>query len=599
MAKISPEKIEEIRQASDIVQVISGYLTLKQRGKNYFGLCPFHQEKTPSFSVNPDKQIFHCFGCGAGGNVFTFVMRMDKLSFPEAAKQLAQAAGIAIPEQDDDVDELRRREALIHLYKTAQAFYSGVLLNSTKAEGARRYLSRRGLDKSAIKRFQLGYAPDEWDSLITLCRQKGYNPDLLLQAGLVIERKQGGGYYDRFRGRVTFAIHNSTGQVIAFGARRMKEDNSPKYINSPESEIYQKRFTLYGLGWARDAIRQNDMVVVVEGYTDVTSLHLAGIENAVATSGTSLTEAHARVLRRYSQNAALLYDSDSAGAAAALRGAEILMENGMEVKIVELPAGQDPDDFCRRNGKEALEALIHKGRSLLDFKLYRLNAGDKLSTPAQSAAATRELLALVNKVNDSIQKSFMITELAKKLNLEEHVLWQELAKFKTRRTTPSQSGAEKTSGYHQSKRGAAEFALLGVVLNAPALADKIISYIPHQEIRHREIADIFQRIEQDILGNGEFHPNLYIPTIADPVLAQYITQHLQADQEDNGEIYKKQAIDCIIRLYTVKIEEQIRDLQNKMRNQTSDTLLSELAQLVRQKKHVASGAFIDKKGFTK
>jgi DNA primase len=596
MVKISPEKIEEIREASDIVQVVSGYLTLQHRGKNYFGLCPFHQEKTPSFSVNPAMQIFHCFGCGAGGNVFTFVMRMEKLSFPEAARQLAQAAGIIIPEDDEDVDKLRHREALIYVHKTAQEFYQHILLDAAEAEAARQYLGKRGLDKEAIKRFDLGYAPDEWDSLLKLSRKKGFNPDLLHQAGLVVERKEGGGYYDRFRGRITFAIHNQNGHIIAFGARRIVEDDSPKYINSPESDIYQKRFVLYGLVWARQAIREKDQVIIVEGYTDVMSLHLAGIGNAVSTSGTSLTEEHARVLRRYTRNAMLLYDSDSAGAAAALRGADILMENGMEVKIADLPAGQDPDDFCRQNGSDALEQLFSNAQSLLDFKLQRLEAENKLATAAQRAEATRELLAFIHKVNDTIQQSFLVTELSKKLKIDEGVLWNEMARFRVRRPSPLQSDEKKSDDkdYHQTKRGAAEFSLLSVILNAPELADRIIAVIPHNRIRHREIASILQRIDNDILYYGRFQPQSYIATISDPVLAQYITQYLE---QKNIEILKKQAIDCIVRLNMVHVEEQMRQVRNQMRQDRSETLMAKYRELIIQKRHVEKRTFINEKEF--
>ncbi|HOC89291.1 MAG TPA: DNA primase, partial [bacterium] len=346
---IPQDKIEQVRLASDVVDVVSGYVTLKKRGKNYFGLCPFHQEKSASFSVNPDLQIFHCFGCGAGGNVFTFVMRIEGLTFPESVRMLAKAAGIVLPDEEEDPGQLQEKEALYYANSLANDFFMANLLREAEAEPARRYLASRGLTPEVFARFSIGYSLNKWDGLIQHARTKSLNPDLLVKAGLAI-RKEDGGIYDRFRGRITFAIHSLSKQVVGFGARRIVQDDSPKYINSPETPIYQKRYILYGLHLAREAVRQADRVVIVEGYTDLISLHTAGIEQVVATSGTAMTEEHARLLRRYTANASILYDGDSAGASASLRGAEILLANGFDVRIAMLPGGQDPDEFVRLNG---------------------------------------------------------------------------------------------------------------------------------------------------------------------------------------------------------------------------------------------------------
>ncbi|MBN1540972.1 DNA primase [candidate division KSB1 bacterium] len=601
-SRISPDKVDQVRQASDIAEVVSGYLSLKQRGKNYFGLCPFHPEKTPSFSVNPEMQIFHCFGCGAGGNVFTFVMMMEKITFPEAVRMLAQAAGIVLPEDEQNLSDVREKEALFVANKIAHDFFSDNLLHSPEAKAARSYLLSRGIDQQMMQTYAIGYAPDRWDGLIRYAAEKQLGEEVLLRAGLVIQNESGR-IYDRFRNRITFAVHGISGQLVAFGARRMNDDdNSPKYINSPETDIYQKRFTLYGLFWAREAIRRNKRAIFVEGYTDVLSLAKIGLQEVVATSGTSLTQEHARLIRRYTPQVVLLYDADSAGAQAALRGADILLENGLDVLICTLPLGSDPDDFARREGLKGIETLFQSARPLMDHKIDQLNSEGQMRSAAQRAEATRLLLDSVSKVNDRLQQSYLLRELASKLQVEESVLWSELKKStrRTHRATESEAEAPSENTFFYTKRGSAELGVLETILLFPQLTPHIMTVLSHADFKNREIARIFRQIETDLLHQSEYDPQSYVASVEDPVIARHLSARV--DNKPELKVAKKFALDCIITLYLVKIREEIDRLRLEMRRQKSDEsdlhpYLHRIRELEEQKTVVESRKGLDETSF--
>lgn len=587
---IPQDKIDQVRLASDIADVVSGYVTLKKRGKNYFGLCPFHPEKTASFSVNPDLQIFHCFGCGAGGNVFTFIMRVESLTFPESVRLLAKAAGIVLPEEEEDLSQLQEKEALFYANQLANEFFMANLLREAEAEPARRYLASRGLTPELFSRFGIGYSLNKWDGLLLHARARSVNPELLLKAGLVLQ-KEGGGIYDRFRGRVTFAIRSLSKQVVAFGARRIIEDSSPKYINSPETPVYQKRFILYGLDLAREAVRQADCVVIVEGYTDLISLHLSGIEEVVATSGTAMTEEHARLLRRYTARAVILYDGDSAGAAASLRGAEILLAHGFDVRICLLPGGQDPDEFVRRNGAEAVRQQLQQGMPLIDFKMKSLEQKGLLRTPTQKAESTRELLASIARVTDVIQKSFLLRDLAEKLNVEEAVLWAEVHKLERRtrlQVRPEERGAQPVKGdrYLESKRGAAELGLLEVALTRPEFLPRILALITADKFLHADVRTVFQACELDALEGVPFDLQRMLALIREPAVAERITRALQLQQKPlHPERY---AFDCLNTIRIAELNARIEILRVRMKGgeRVEEALLQEYREVVEERKRL-------------
>lgn len=422
-----PEAVlNQIQDRLDIVEIISGFAPLRRAGKNFKAPCPFHHEKTPSFMVNPDKQIFHCFGCGAGGNVFGFLMKAEKKDFLEVVESLAERTGVELPRAKNfSPENARRSELIAKANQLALEFYHKTLLERPEAESARAYLKARGIGPAAIENFKLGYAPEAWDSL---CRAlKDRCPESLLEkAGLAIPRKEGGGSYDRFRKRIIFPILDIKGICVAFGGRVL-DDSLPKYLNSPETEIYTKGRHLYGLHQARTAIREKDFVIVVEGYMDLVACHQSGVENVVASLGTALTSEQARLLKRHTQKTVILYDADKAGELATLRGLEIFLEEGMEVRVVRLPEGHDPDSYIKEFGRECFDEALKNAASLFDYKLslLRQSHGDSLEGRVKIA---NEMVGLFTKIENQILKSALLKELSLRLSIPEEALTIEARK---------------------------------------------------------------------------------------------------------------------------------------------------------------------------
>ncbi|MBX7153138.1 DNA primase [bacterium] len=431
--KIPQHKIDEIKQATDIVELIGSYVTLKLRGRNYVGLCPFHNEKTPSFTVSPDKQIFYCFGCGTGGDAFSFIKTYEKVSYPEAIRTLAERAHIELPAFQADKDENSEIEALYFVYKTAARFYYDQL-QSSAGQAARDYLRKRGFDEKTLKSFGVGYAPDEWDALARWTQSQRIDLKILEKGGLITAKS--GGYYDRFRHRLIFPIFNISGRVIAFGGRLLREEpNSPKYLNSPEHPIYHKGKTLYGLSHAKDAVRRQDNMIIVEGYADCLSLHQFGVTNVTASSGTAFTMDQANLIRRFTQNVTLIYDGDDAGIRAAERGGALMLEAGLNVHIVVLPDKHDPDSYIRKEGVTAFESLIQKGLGYIDFRIAMWNHQNKLDSVNARTNAIRELLNIVARINDAIKRDLFVKEIASKMGVDAALVQKELRSV-TRHATP-------------------------------------------------------------------------------------------------------------------------------------------------------------------
>ncbi len=418
--------IRQIQDRLDIVEVISGYLTLRRAGKNFKANCPFHGEKSPSFMVSPEKQIFHCFGCAVGGNVFAFVMKIEKKDFRETVESLADRAGIEMPKDlsvDPKTEERTGKLFLIHA--KAAEFYHQILLNQKEAQAARAYLDKRGLGHETILNFKLGFAPEAWDGFY-LSVKSSLADALLEKSGLVIAKKEGG-FYDRFRNRIIFPILDGKGVCIAFGGRVM-DDTQPKYLNSPETEIYSKGRNLYGLFQARKAIRDEDAVVVVEGYMDLISCHQAGVQNVVASLGTALTTDQARLLKRHTKNVYIVYDADKAGESATLRGLEIFIEEGMEVKIVRLPEGEDPDSFVQKQGGQGFRLALAGAKNLFDYKLDLLKQKFDPATIEGKVKIANDLVTLFSRVQNEILRSAWTKALAKELSLSEEALVVEMKK---------------------------------------------------------------------------------------------------------------------------------------------------------------------------
>ena len=368
-AYISEDKITEIKNQADILDIVSESVLMKKAGRNYVGLCPFHSEKTPSFTVSPDKQIFYCFGCGEGGNVFSYLMKMEGLTFPETARQLARRYGIDIPSQSLTPAQKQRmgeKERLLAINRMAAEFYQRHLLKNPAGGSARDYFVKRGITKETCQRFGLGYAPDGWEHFARFSMMKKIPSALAEQTGLLVAREQKKGFYDRFRNRIIFPIHDAGGQVIGFGGRVM-DDSLPKYLNSPESPVYNKSKSLYGLHRARQACREADSVYIVEGYFDLIRLHQSNVENAVATLGTALTEDHIRMLRGYARKAVLVFDSDDAGIRAAHRSVDLFMRFEMDAKVMVLPQGHDPDTFLVEYGYDEFIRYTENASGMMRF----------------------------------------------------------------------------------------------------------------------------------------------------------------------------------------------------------------------------------------
>ena len=428
--RIPPEKIDEIRDATNIIDMISPYVRLKKRGKNYVGLCPFHSEKTPSFTVSAERQLYHCFGCGAGGNIFTFFMQQEKISFAEAVRFLADRVGISLARwnQFGGADEAAatEQEGLYQAMRTAGLFYYDTMVGTTEGELALAYFHNRGFKDETIRKFGLGYSPSSWNALVKHAEASGISIEHLEKSGLVRPREDGS-YHDYFHGRLMFPIFSASGRVIAFGARKFHEDDPlGKYINSPETPVYSKSHVLYGLFQAKEAIRKEESAILVEGYADLISVFQAGVQNVTASGGTSLTEGQVRLLSRYAKTVTLVYDADSAGSRAALRGVDVILENNLEVRVAQLPAGADPDSYVQKNGGEAFRKLVETGESFIDFKARTYQSEGKFATPEGRAEAVRSIVQSIAKIPDELKRNFYIKSVADKYDVYETVLFREL-----------------------------------------------------------------------------------------------------------------------------------------------------------------------------
>lgn len=432
--------IDRIYAAANIVDIIGDYVTLKKKGVNYQACCPFHNEKTPSFVVSPSKGVYKCFGCGKGGNAVTFVMEHESVSFPEALKMVAKRYGIEVEEREQTEEDIRRnndRESMFALNGWAAEYFSRYMLESTEGRsiGLSYFAQKRGFTDATIRKFGLGFCSAKGDDLSKAALAAGYKEEFLLSTGLTLKRESDGRLYDRFRDRVMFPVHNISGRVVAFGGRTLRTDKSvAKYQNSPESEIYSKTRELYGLYFAKKAIQQQEYAIMVEGYTDVISMHQAGVENVVASSGTSLTQDQIRLLNRFTRNITIIYDGDSAGVKATLRGVDMILKEGMNVRIVSLPPEHDPDSFARAHTADEVREYIHdREEDFLSFKAKML-LRDAGADPIKRSEVIGDMVRSISQIPDSIQRSVYIKDCARTMNVDETVLIGEVARRRAAQT---------------------------------------------------------------------------------------------------------------------------------------------------------------------
>ena len=421
--QIPEEVIEKIKELNDIVDIISENVRLKKSGKNYMGLCPFHSDKSPSFSVSSEKQIYKCFSCGEAGNVLTFVMKYKKFTFLEAAKYLADKANITLQMEGQENNKLSRKKELLYNINVDAARYYFANLQNNKI--AKEYFLKRGIKEETIKRFGLGYSHDNWHGVINGLRAKGYKDDLLFEAGLISKNEKTGNTYDRFRNRVMFPVFDVKGKVIGFGGRVL-DDSKPKYLNSPETMIFQKGTNLYGLNFAIKNKLQEDYIIIVEGYMDLIALHQYGIVNTVASLGTALTVNQARLLKRYVNKVIISYDADLAGQTATLRGLEILRNAGFDVKVLKVPEGKDPDEFVRNNGKEAFLRLAKEALPLIEYRIKRAAEGINFKNGNELVAYGEKFAEILADLNP-IEKDVYIKKISEETSIKEQALYDLLS----------------------------------------------------------------------------------------------------------------------------------------------------------------------------
>ena len=426
MAKFPPEFIEKVREANDIAEVVKEYVPLSASGRNLKGLCPFHSEKTPSFMVNPDRQIFKCFGCGEGGTVINFLMKVQNLEFPKAVEQLAERAGIPLPRIQQDFRQedvsARLKKTLFDANEFAKKFYHRQLMDAPEGEAARNYLLEvRKLTRPTLLNFQLGFASSDWELFYQAALKKGFKAELLEKAGLIVRRQSGSGFFDRFREQIIFPITDAKNRVIGFGGRFI-EKREPKYINSPETPVFIKSHCLYAIDQAGSPIRESKQAILMEGYMDVIMAHQSGVKNVVATLGTALTKDHASILKRYTNDVVLMYDSDKAGLAAALRGLEPLINIGLNVNVSNTPEGKDPDEFVRQKGCDEFIKVINSGKSPMEFALELTVEKYGLASIQAKSSIVEAMKPLLDRLSKPVEKELNIRMISDRLNIDKETL---------------------------------------------------------------------------------------------------------------------------------------------------------------------------------
>ncbi len=539
---------DEIRSRLDIVDLISEYVELKKSGQNYKGLCPFHSEKTPSFVVSPEKQIYHCFGCGEGGDIFNFIMRHDNITFQEAIKTLARKAGVNIRERDSKTSIEGIKYKLAELNIEALKVFQDNLLRSREASS---YLERRGIDSDTIKTFSIGYAVRSWSYLYNHLKSKGYSDTLMLQAGLIAQGEKGA--CDVFRGRIIFPIKNTQGEIIAFGGRVM-DDSMPKYLNSPDTPIFKKGENLYGLNIAKEEIRKKGFVIIVEGYLDVITSHQKGFSNTVAPLGTALTEAHLSRLKRFAKKAIVVFDGDDAGRAAARRSIPVLFGQGFQTRILLLPEGEDPDSFLRRNGPDAFKDALSAAASPLSF-LFE-------SSPLDRTETTREAIVIISKVRDLLIREELLRELSELSGFREMSLRAELKRVSTENRKRLDNGSKSMRSGNNFTNIAGkgydeEVLLLSAIIAFPEKTEEILEKVSLDHFRNTIVKGILERlINGQSIGSAIISMNEEEKALISRLAVEPGFDHASVD---------KNISDCIRIIKGRIMEDSLREIQEKIR----------------------------------
>jgi DNA primase len=541
--------IEQIKNTASIVDIASQYTTLRRRGKKHLGLCPFHSEKTPSFTVDEDKQLFHCFGCNIGGDLFTLVMEKENLSFPEALRFLAEKYNIKLPEKRKFSPQLLKlEEKLYKICEDSLAFFRKNLYNMKEGENAREYLRKRGISEESIQNLKIGYALNSWDALLNFFQRKNISPGLLENAGLVLRRTKKEGHYDRFRGRIIFPIFTPTGKVVAFGGRTII-DQEPKYLNSPDTPIYTKGKLLYGWNFTKDAIREQKEIILVEGYTDFLALLQAGIPNAAASLGTSLTSEQVMQASRFESRVIISYDADAAGIKAALRAISLCFEQGVEIRVLVLPKGYDPDSYIRKYGPEEFITKIKESTTGLKFLIDSTIQGRKLESPEQKNIVARYIVNEIRKMPDTIIQSEYLKKTSEVLSIDEGIL-RSLIKTKAGKEEEEQ----KTPFLNAEER------LLQILFDDSTIGPAVFKTMTAEDYKGLKSEPIF-RILSDFFTN-EKEPNFeHLREKVDRDLFSSLSKILQ-EKEQVASL--DEAMECVRALRQFALENKYLGLKHKI-----------------------------------
>jgi DNA primase len=568
---LTKDFVAAVRNSGDIVRLVSDYVPLKPAGSRLKGLCPFHHEKTPSFSVDPQLQLFYCFGCQSGGDAFKFVMLYEKLDFPEAVEFLAKRWGVPLPRTASRPEDDAKTRLLL-MNDAATGFYRAQWSDAARGKPAREYVARRGVSIDVAQRFGLGYAPDSWDSLLRVLGARGFTAQELQNAGLAVPRKDGSGQYDRFRHRLIFPIRDVSGRVVAFGGRALG-DAEPKYLNSPETPAYVKGEHLYGLDVARDAIRREGFAILVEGYLDLIALHQAGFENAVASLGTALTPSQVKLLARYAIRVVVSYDGDAPGISAAAKTLDLFLERGFDVRVAEIPEGKDPDEFVKSEGAATYDALVRQAPSYLDFLVRRELRGRDLERPEQKVAAINAILPKLARLESAVERAAWAGRLADALRIEDDLVMQELRNA----LRAAKPGIRHRVGADDPARSV-EARLVRLVLGSDAARQRAREVLKESDLAETRVGTIVQAIlDLDDKGLPVEGP-LVVDALSDEGDRELLTRIAFRDEAPGG---AEELDGCLVTLRNTRLKKEHRDESRELDALSRDDQNERLLKLMR------------------
>ncbi|MHC1720822.1 MAG: DNA primase [Clostridiaceae bacterium] len=576
---VSDEVIQRVKDENDIIDIISETVKLKKAGRNYVGLCPFHSEKTPSFSVSQEKQIYKCFGCGEAGNVITFLMKTRKLTFLDSLKLLGERVNISIDSQDEKSPTRDRYEKMYSLNVEAAKFFRRNLMQNKKAM---EYLLNRGITNKLIANFGLGFAPDNWSSLLKSLKAKGYTELDLLNLGLIIKSPKGT-YYDRFRNRVMYPVFDYKGKVIGFGGRVM-DDTKPKYLNSPETPIFKKGINLYGMNFTIKDLKE-DFIIIVEGYMDCIALHQCGITNAVASLGTALTVNQAKLIKRYVGKVVIAYDADVAGEAATLRGLEILKQAGLDIRVLTVPEGKDPDEYIRNNGKEAFVKLLAIALPLIDYRIKKVREGIDIKKPENLVRYVERVLQILADL-DSVERDVYIKKISEETRIKDQALY-DMLNSKIKDSVKKEEGQDEEVSlgqklYLEPAYLKAERTLIKLMLNSQYALEYAEKHMEADQFAIESHKSIFGLI----LAMKDMKPDARKKSV-ELKLVDPISTSEWVNIEESEAVYDKDNIDsyvddCIKEIKKYKIEESKKEIMSKIRQLEAEGKLQESMEMAKE-----------------